>query len=96
MVGDLDDLGLVLDDEDGVALVAQPQEQVVHAPDVVRVQPGGRLVEDVRDVGERGTEVADHLHALGLAAGERAGGPVEGEVAEADLDERVEEFAQAA
>jgi hypothetical protein len=38
VVGDPDDLGLVLDDEHGVALVAQPQQQVVHPPDVVRVE----------------------------------------------------------
>jgi hypothetical protein len=36
----------VLHDEHGVALVAQPQQQVVHPLDVVRVQPDGRLVED--------------------------------------------------
>ena len=52
VVGDLDHLGLVLDDQHGVALVAQPQQQLVHARDVVRVQPDGGLVEDVRDVGQ--------------------------------------------
>lgn len=96
MVGDRDDLGLVLDDQHRVALVAQPQQEVVHALDVVRVQAGGRLVEDVRDVRERGAEVADHLDALGLAAGEGAGGPVQAEVAEADLDEGIEQVAEVA
>ncbi|GAA3352074.1 hypothetical protein GCM10020358_84960 [Amorphoplanes nipponensis] len=80
----------MFDDEHGVALVAQVQQQVVHALDVVRVQADGGFVEDVGDVGEGGAEVADHLDALGLAAGEGAGGAVEGEVAEADLDEGVE------
>jgi hypothetical protein len=94
VVGDADRLGLVLDDQDGVALVPQAQQQVVHALDVVRVQPDRRLVEDVRDVGERRPEVADHLGALRLTARQRAGRPVEAEVAEADLDEGVERLDQ--
>ena len=39
VVGDRDRLGLVLDDQHRVALVAQLQQQVVHPLDVVRVQP---------------------------------------------------------
>ena len=77
VVGDRDRLRLVLDDEHGVALVAQLQQQLVHPLDVVRVQPDRRLVEDVGDVGQRRPEVADHLGALRLAAGQRAGRPVE-------------------
>ena len=53
VVGDRDRLRLVLDDEHGVALVAQPQQQLVHALDVVGVQADRRLVEDVGDVGQR-------------------------------------------
>jgi excinuclease UvrABC ATPase subunit len=68
VVGDRDRLRLVLDDQHGVALVAQLQQQLVHPLDVVRVQSDRRLVEDVGDVGERGPEVADHLGALRLAA----------------------------
>ena len=68
VVGDRDRLGLVLDDEHGVALVPQLQQQVVHPLDVVRVQADRGLVEDVGDVGERRAEVADHLGALRLAA----------------------------
>ena len=94
VVGDRDRLGLVLDDEHGVALVAQLQQQLVHALDVVRVQPDRRLVEDVGDVGERGAEVADHLRALRLAARQRARRPVEREVAQPDLHERVERLLQ--
>jgi hypothetical protein len=62
----------VLDDEDRVALVAQALEQRVHPLDVVGMQPDGRLVEDVGDVGQRRSEVADHPGALGLSAREGA------------------------
>ena len=94
VVGDRDRLRLVLDDEHGVALVAQLQQQLVHPLDVVRVQADRRLVEDVGDVGERRPEVADHLGALRLSAGQRARRPVEREVAEPDLRERVEQVLQ--
>ena len=90
MVGDGDRLGLVLDDEHGVALVPQLQQQLVHPLDVVRVQADRRLVEDIADVGERGSEVTDHLHPLRLAARQRARRTVERQVAKPDLDERVE------
>src|SRR5215211_3373268 len=77
VVGDGDHLRLVLDDEHRVALVPQPQQQVVHPLDVMGVQADRGLVEDVGDVGERGAEVADHLGALCLAARQRARRPVE-------------------
>ena len=94
VVGDRDRLRLVLHDEHRVALVPQPQQQVVHPLDVVGVQADGGLVEDVGDVGERGAEVADHLDALRLAARQRARRPVEREVAQPDLHERVEGLLQ--
>jgi hypothetical protein len=94
VVGDLDRLRLVLDNQHGVALVAQLQQQVVHPLDVVGVQPDRRLVEDVCDVGERRPEVADHLGALRLAARQRARRPVERQVAEPDVDERVQGLAE--
>ena len=93
VVGDRDRLG-VLDDQHGVALVAQPPQQVVHPLNVVRVQPDGGLVEDVRGVGERRPEMPDHLGALCLAARQRPRRPVEREVAQPDLHERVEGLLQ--
>ncbi len=57
VVDDRDRLGLVLHDQHRVALVAQSQQQVVHPLDVVRVEPDGRLVEHVGDVGQRRAEV---------------------------------------
>ncbi len=94
MVGNGDRLRLVLHHEHGVALVAQPQQQVVHPLDVVWVQPDRRLVEDVSDVGQRRPQLPDHLGALCLAAGERARRAVEAEVAQPDLHERVEGLPQ--
>ena len=39
VVGDGDHLGLVLDDEDGVPLVAEAEEELVHPLDVVGWRP---------------------------------------------------------
>ncbi|QXC61971.1 hypothetical protein KSP35_03890 [Aquihabitans sp. G128] len=94
VVGDGDGFGLVLHEQHGVALVAQLEQQLVHAGDVVGVQADGGLVEDVGDVGERRPEVADHLGALRLAARQGPGGAVEREVAQPDLDERVQRVAE--
>ena len=69
-------------------------QQVVHPLDVMGVQADRGLVEDVGDVGERRAEVADHLGALCLSPGQRARRPVEREVAQPDLRERVEEVLQ--
>ena len=71
VVGDGHDVRLVLDDEDGVALVAQLLEQPVHLLDVVGVEADRRLVEDVGHVGQRRAEVADHPRPLRFAAGQR-------------------------
>ena len=68
VVGDLDHLGLVLDDQDGVALVAQRPSSAFIRWMSWGCRPAGRLVEDVGDVGEGGAQVADHLRALRLAA----------------------------
>jgi len=90
VVGDRDGLRLVLYDEHRVAFVPQPQQQVVHPLDVVRVQSDGRLIEDVGDISQGRSEVSDHLDALRLTARQRARRPIEGEVAQPDLHERVE------
>ena len=46
-VGGLDDVEVVLDDDDRVSLPLEAVEHVQQLADVVEVEPGGRLVEDV-------------------------------------------------
>src|SRR5579885_2919858 len=70
----LDDVKIVLDDDDGVAVVAQPVQHAEQLLDVVEVQAGGRLIENVERVaGVALGELPRELHALRLAAGERGG-----------------------
>src|SRR3546814_5940660 len=64
LVGARAGLGLVLDDQPRVSLVAKAQQPVVHPVDVVGVQAAGRLVDDVGDVGDRGARSDEHPSAL--------------------------------
>ena len=87
VVGGAHDGFLVLDDDEGVALVAEAVHDADEALDVAGVEADGGFVEHEEGAGERGAEAGGEVDALDLAAGERAGGAVEGEVAEADLVE---------
>src|ERR1700730_17420578 len=58
------------------------------------MQPHGGLIEDVRDIGEAGAQMPDHLGTLRLAARQRSRRPVEAEVPKPNLDEGVEGLPQ--
>ena len=88
VVGVADDVEVVLDDDDGVAEVGEAVEDFEELADVVEVEAGGGLVEEVEGAaGLALGELAGELHALGFAAGEGGGGLAEVDVAEADVDE---------
>ncbi len=87
----LDHVEVVLDHDDAVPGVAQPVEHVEEKLDVVEVQAGGRLVQDIeRSSGIPLGELQGELHALGFAPGERGRRLSEPDVAEADVDERLQ------
>ena len=91
VVGVADDVEVVLDDDDGVAEVGEAVEDFEELADVVEVEAGGGLVEEVEGAaGLALGELAGELHALGFAAGEGGGGLAEVDVAEADVDEGLE------
>ncbi|MNF95049.1 hypothetical protein D3C84_777860 [compost metagenome] len=46
----LDDVGIMLDDNDGVAFVAQLLKQIVQPVHIARVQPNAWLIEDIGDI----------------------------------------------
>ena len=73
----------MLDDEDRVAGIHQALEHAQEAPDVVEVEPGRGLVEDVEDIGSQaGAQLRRDLEALGLATRQGGGGLTEPEVPE--------------
>ncbi len=73
VVGGAHDVGIVLDDEDGIAEVAQLMEDFDEAGGVAGVEADGRFVEDVAGAHEPGAETGGELDALGFAAGEGGG-----------------------
>ena len=93
MIGGAQNVGVVLDDQDGVAQVAQLFEDVNQARGVAGVQADGRLVEDIERAHQPRAERGGQLNALRLAAGERGGEAVEGEVFQADRIEKAEPLA---
>ena len=85
VVGDGDEVAVVLDHQDGVALVPELPKQPAQAMDVARVQSDGRLVEDVHHPGQIATEVPDHLDALRLSTRESRRLAVQAQIPKADV-----------
>ena len=71
VIGREDRLAIVLDDEDGVAEVAEARRRLDEPRVVARVQADGGLVENVEDADERGADLRREANALALAARER-------------------------
>src|SRR5512141_67366 len=91
VVGALDHVEVVLDDDDRVPLGHELLEGPQEDGDVVGMKADRRLVEEIEDLPALFVdEVVGELDALELAAGERGGRLAELEVAEADLDQGIE------
>ena len=89
-VGGAHHLLVVLDDEHGVAEPLQPLQRPDQLVVVALVEADRGLVEDVEDADELRADLGREPQPLGLAAGERLRGPVELEVADADVVEEGE------
>ena len=90
LVGARDQLPVVLDEEQRVALVAERDEFVAERVGLCRVEPARRLVEEHRHPGELAAEQRGELEPLRLARGQRRARAVEVDVAEADPSEEAE------
>ena len=90
-VGGLDHVEIVLDHEQAVARLQQLAERRQQLGDVVEMQPGGRLVEDVEHaVAGLRRQMRRNLDALRFAARQRRRRLAETQVAEADLVEHLQ------
>jgi hypothetical protein len=68
-VGIADDVEIVLDDDNGVTEVREAVEDFEELADVVEMEAGGGLVEEIQGAaGLTFGELASELHALGFAA----------------------------
>ena len=89
-VGGADRLLVMLDDDHGVAKVAQPLQRIEQPAVVALVQPDGGFVEHIEHAGEARADLGRQADALALAAGERARIARQGEILEADIDQEAE------
>ena len=67
-VGDPDGVLVVLDDDQGVAELLEPDQRLDQPLVVALVQPDRRLVEDVEDADQAGADLGREPDALRLAA----------------------------
>ena len=96
VVGRLDHLAVVLDQDQRVAQVAEPLQGREQPGVVARVEADRRLVEDVEDARQAAADLAGQPDALALAAGERGRAPGQAQVVEPDVDEELEAVADLA
>ncbi len=89
-VGRRDRVLVVLDDDERVAEVAQARQRLDEAVVVALVKTDRRLVEDVEHADETRADLRREADALRLTTRQRAGGPVEREVVEADVEQEAE------
>ena len=78
----------MLDDEHGVALIAQLAEDVDQPLVVARVQADGRFVEHVQRADQRRAQRGREIDALRLAARQRRRQAIERQVVEADVAQK--------
>ncbi len=84
---DADRLLVVLDDQHGVAQVAQPHQGLDQPPVVALVQSDRGLVEHVQHADEPAADLGGEPDALRLASGQRAGGTRQRQVVETDVEQ---------
>ena len=89
-VGGADRLLVVLDDDERVAEVAQPQQRVEQLLVVALVQADGRLVEHVEHADKAGADLRGEPDPLRLAAGQGRARPVQAQVVEAHVEQEAE------
>ena len=89
-VGRADGVFVVLDDDERVAHVAQPRQRLDQTAVVALVQPDRRLVEHVEHAHQPGTDLRGEPDPLCLAPGQRARGPVQRQVVQADVEQEAQ------
>ena len=95
-VGRLDHVEIVFDHDDRVPLLDETVEDLEQLVDVVEMQAGRRLVEDVERLARVGPgQLGGEFHPLRFAPRERRGGLPQREIIEADRAQRRQKAADA-
>ena len=93
VIGMLDRIFVVFDDDDGVAEIAQAIERQQQALVVALMQADRWLVEDVHDADEARSDLAGESDALRFAARQRFGAAIERQIVEPDVAEEPQPIA---
>ena len=89
-VGGTDGVLVVLDHDQRVAQVAQPDQGLDQPAVVPLVQPDARLVQHVEHPDQPGADLGGQPDPLRLAAGQAGGGSAERQVVQADVEQELE------
>ena len=90
VIGRADRFLIVLDHDDGIPEIAQPAQRAEQPRVVALMQADARFVQHVKNAGQPGTDLRRQPDSLRFAAGKRAALAIEREIAEADLDEKLQ------
>ena len=80
----------MLDDQYGVAQIAELQKRVEKPPVITLMQADRGLIENVHDADQSGADLAGEADALGFAAGQRLRAAVQRQIVEPDVSEEAE------
>src|SRR5688500_3996860 len=80
----------MLDDEDGIAEIAQARKRVEEAIVVALVEANAWFVQDVEHADKAGADLRGEANALGFAAAERAAFAIQREIAETNVFQEAE------
>ena len=84
---------IVLDHHHRVAQVAQAKQGLEQATIIPLMETDRRLVENVEDADETGTDLRGEPDALAFPTGQRRGRPIQRQIIQTDVDEKPEPFA---
>src|SRR5579864_6759536 len=90
VIGGVNGIRIVLDHQNRVSEVTQAFQDADQAVRVARVQPDGRLIENIKRPDQVRSQRCRQLDALRLAAGKRRGEPIERQILETDLIEETQ------
>jgi len=87
-IGSTNRVFIMLDHDDRIAQLAQAGERAEQAVVVALVQTDGRLVQNIGHADQTGTDLAGQADTLRLAAGQCVGIAIQGQIIQADIDQK--------
>ena len=90
VIGSANRILVVLDDDDGVADIAQALKRLDQAFVVALMKTDRRLIQNIEHAHEARADLRCQTDALGFTTGERRRGAIERQIVEADIDQKTQ------